>query len=149
MNGKKILIVDDSRIILKTLSMKLTSNGYDVITAEDGAGAVSIVRSEKPDLILLDLIFPPDVGHGGGVCWDGLLIMSWLRRLEEARNIPIIVISGGDPAKYKDHALAAGATSFFHKPINNDELLAAIRQALGESTAEPQPAAAASPAAAT
>jgi len=148
MNDKKILIVDDSRIILKTLSMKLTSNGYNVITAEDGAGAVSIVRRERPDLILLDLIFPPDVGHGGGVCWDGLLIMSWLQRLEEAKNIPIIVISAGDPAKYKDHVLAAGASWFFQKPLNHDELLAVIRQTLGEFTAETQAAAATSPKAA-
>lgn len=148
MNGKKILVVDDSRIILKTLSMKLNSNGYDVVTAEDGAGAVSTVRREKPDLILLDLIFPPDVGHGGGVAWDGFLIMSWLKRLEEAKNIPIFVISSGDPAKYKDRVLAAGAACFFPKPINHDELLTVIRQALGETTAETQPATAADPKAA-
>ena len=97
-----------------------------------GAGAVSTVRQEKPDLILLDLSFPPDVAHGGGVAWDGFVIMNWLRRLEEAKNIPIIVITGGDPAKFKDRALAAGAVSFFHKPINNDELLTVIRETLAK-----------------
>ena len=141
MSRKKILVVDDSIIILKTMSMKLTAAGYDVVTAEDGGSAVSTVRQQKPDLILLDLSFPPDVAHGGGVPWDGFLIMDWLGRIEEARNIPIIIITGGDPAKYKDRALAAGAVSFFHKPINNDELLAVIRQAL-----EGQPAPAEAPA---
>jgi two-component system, cell cycle response regulator len=149
MSRKKILVVDDSLLILRLMSIKLTANGYDVVTAEDGGTAVSTVRKEKPDLILLDLSFPPDVGHGGGVAWDGFLIMEWLQRLEEARNIPIIVITGGDPAKFKDRALAAGAVSFFHKPIENDALLTVIRQTLGENTAETQPSAGAIPQPAT
>ena len=140
MNRKKILVVDDSVVILKTMSMKLTANGYDVVTAEDGAGAVSAVRKQKPDLILLDLSFPPDVAHGGGVAWDGFVIMNWLRRLEEAKKIPIVVITGGDPEKYKDRALAAGAVNFFHKPINNDDLLTIIRQTFAKSAGETQPA---------
>ena len=132
MNRKSILVVDDNHVILKTLSMKLTGCGYDVFTAEDGAEAVSTVRRSKPDLILLDLSFPPDVAHGGGVPWDGFMIMNWLRRLEESKGIPIIVVTGGDPGKYKDRALAAGAVSFFHKPVNSDDLLTVIRTTLGE-----------------
>ncbi len=146
MSRKKILVVDDSLLILKVMTMKLSANGYDVLTAEDGGTAVSAVRRERPDLILLDLSFPPDVAHGGGVPWDGFLIMTWLRRLEEGKNVPIIVITGGDPAKCKDRALAAGAVSFFHKPINNDELLAVIRQTLGEAPAAPAPPATPTPA---
>ena len=129
-NGKKVLVVDDNAVIIKTLSLKLKAAGYEVFSAEDGGTAVSTARKEKPDLILLDISFPPDVAHGGGVAWDGFLIIDWLRRLEEAKDIPIIVISGGDPAKYKQRALAKGAQSFFHKPIHNEELLAAIDQAL-------------------
>jgi CheY-like chemotaxis protein len=142
MRRKKILVVDDTPLILKLMSTKLTANGYDVVTAEDGSAAVSAVRQEKPDLILLDISFPPDVAHGGGVAWDGFLIMNWLKRMEEARKIPIIVITGGEPAKYKDRALAAGAASFFHKPIDNDALLTVIRGILGEQPAEAAPSAA-------
>src|SRR5438874_6015269 len=80
MNPKKILIVDDSTIILKALSMKLKLAGYAVLTAQDGAEAVSLARREQPNLILLDISFPPDVAHGGGVAWDGFLIMNWLLR---------------------------------------------------------------------
>lgn len=119
--------------------MKLKANGYEVLTAEDGAGAVGTVRREKPDLILLDLSFPPDVAHGGGVPWDGFLIMNWLRRMDEAQGIPIIVITGGDAAQYKDQALAAGAVSYFQKPIDNDELLGVIRQTLGEGVEAASP----------
>ena len=142
MDRKKILIVDDSAVIVAALSLKLRTKGYEVITAADGAAAVSAARREKPDLILLDISFPPDVGHGGGVPWDGFLIMDWLRRLELAKDIPVIVITGGDPVKYKERALAAGAVSFFHKPINNDELLAIVSRTLGQSEPDsvPQPA---------
>ena len=137
MSRKKILVVDDNQVILRTMSMKLTSEGYDVVTAEDGSEAVSAVRRERPDLILLDISFPPDVAHGGGLAWDGFLIMQWLRRLDEGKDIPIIVITGGDPVKYKDRALAAGAVSFFHKPIDNDELLAIVAHTLGKGAEEP------------
>ncbi len=139
MSRKKILVVDDNAVILKTISVKLNANGYDVVTAEDGGGAVSAVRQERPDLILLDISFPPDVAHGGGVAWDGFLIIAWLRRLEEGKHIPIIVITGGDPARYKDQALGAGAVSFFHKPFNNEELLGAIRRTIGEPAGRPEP----------
>jgi len=137
MSRKKILVVDDNQVILRTMSMKLTSEGYDVLTAEDGSEAVSAVRRERPDLILLDIGFPPDVAHGGGLAWDGFLIMQWLRRLDEGKDIPIIVITGGDPVKYKDRALAAGAVNFFHKPIDNDELLAIVAQTLGKTAEGP------------
>jgi len=141
MNRKRILIVDDSTIILKTLSMKLKSNGYEVLTAADGGTAVSLVRREKPDLILLDISFPPDVAHGGGVAWDGFLIMSWLGRMEEAKNIPIMIITGAEPEKFKERAMAAGAVGYFQKPINNEELLASIRETIGEAPAVPPAAA--------
>ena len=141
MSRKKILVVDDNPVILKTLSMKLTAAGYDVLTAVDGGEAVSLARHERPDLILLDISFPPDVANGGGVPWDGFLIISWLRRLEEAKNIPVIIITGGEPEKYKGRALAAGAANFFHKPIEHEGLLAAIHQTLGDQiTAAPMSA---------
>ena len=78
----KILVVDDSQIILRILSDALKSKGYQVFTATDGAGAVSLVRKEKPDLILLDLFFPLDVAYCGGGLRDGFLIIEWLRRMD-------------------------------------------------------------------
>jgi DNA-binding response OmpR family regulator len=127
----KILIVDDNPVILKTLGMKLRSSGFEVLVAEDGAKAVSTVRREKPDLILLDICFPPDVGHGGGVAWDGFLILNWLRRMDEAVNTPIIIITGEDPAKYKQRCLSAGVAEFLTKPVDPDHLLQTIYQVLG------------------
>lgn len=130
---KKILIVDDNEVILQAFSNKLRSCGYEVFTAEDGSAAVNSVRTKKPDLILLDINFPPDVAHGGGVPWDGFLIIDWLRRIDEAKNVPIIIITSGDQARYKQRAKDAGVISFFQKPVQPEELLVHIRKALGES----------------
>ncbi len=127
MARKKILIVDDDEVILTTLSMKLKSSNYDVIAAKDGSEAVGAVRTERPDLILLDISFPPEVT---GVPWDGFRIIQWLRRVQEAKNTPIIVMSGGDAVKYKNRSLAEGAIAFFQKPIDSGQLLATIEHVL-------------------
>lgn len=127
---RKILVVDDNKLILRTLKMKLEAAGYMVLTAEDGSSAVSTVRREKPDLVILDIYFPPDVGHGGGVPWDGFLILNWLRRMEEAVNTPIIIISGQGSSADRERCLAAGVSGFFNKPINPEELLASIETIL-------------------
>ena len=69
--------------------------------------------------------------------WDAFRIMEWLKRLDEVAKISIIVITGGDPNKNKERSFAAGATAFFHKPINHDELIKAIQKTFGE---DPDPA---------
>ena len=66
------------------------------------------------------------------MAWDGFLIMAWLQRMEEAKHIPVMIITSGEPEKFKARALKAGAVGFFQKPVNNDELLAAIRRTFGE-----------------
>jgi CheY-like chemotaxis protein len=125
---KKILVVDDNEIILKTISLRLQGAGYQVITALDGSEAVSAARKETPDLILLDVSFPPDVG---GVEWDGFRIMEWFRRMENVKKTPVIVITGGDDAKFKERAVSGGAVAFFNKPLDHDDLLKVIRATLG------------------
>jgi CheY-like chemotaxis protein len=128
---QKILVVDDNEIILKTVSLKLQGAGYQVFTALDGAEAVAAARRENPDLILLDIGFPPAVD---GVPWDGFRVMDWFHRLDSARKIPIIIITGSEDPKYKERAASSGAVAFFHKPIDHDDLLKVIRSVLGDST---------------
>jgi len=134
MSQKKILVVDDDAVILKTLYTKLTGKGYEVVTVSDGSEAVTAVRRSKPDLILLDVTLPVNVGMD----WNAFNIMEWLKHVPEAKGVPVIIISGGDPKKIMDKAVAAGATGFFQKPINHDELDKLIRRTLGiESTVTP------------
>ena len=132
--AKKILVVDDDEVILRTLSTTLSSNGYYAYLASDGPEAVRVVTREKPDLILLDLIFPVDAANVGGALQDGYFIIQWLRRMGEAEDIPIIVISGENSTKDRQRALAAGAVDFFTKPIDHAALLAAVNRVLGGDT---------------
>lgn len=135
MNKKIVLVVDDNAVILKTLSLALQQHDFDVVTALDGSEAVGAVRREKPDVIVLDLSFPASCGN---VEWDGFRIMQWLKRVEEAKKVPFIIITGGDAAKYKTRSLQEGAAAFFQKPINNDELVETIQKLLGFPQDQPQ-----------
>ena len=128
--AKKILVVDDNEIVIKTISLKLQGAGYQVITAMDGSEAVAMARKESPDLILLDISFPPDVGS---VEWDGFRIMEWFHRLDTAKKIPIVVITGSEDPKTKERATTAGAVAYFQKPLEHDYLLKVIRATLGEA----------------
>ena len=127
---KKILVVDDNEVILKTVSLKLQGCGYQIITALDGSEAVAAARKETPDLILLDINFPPAVE---GVPWDGFRIMDWFQRLDPSKKIPIIIITGTQDVKIKERAASCGAVAFFNKPINHDDLLKVVRATLGGS----------------
>lgn len=130
---KKLLVVDDNEVIVRTIVLKLKSAGYQVFSAHDGAEAVSLFRREKPDLILLDIGFPPELG---GVEWDGFRIMEWLHRVDESKKVPIIVITGGAGERDKERALASGALAVLYKPLDHDELVKLVRSTLA---AQPQP----------
>ncbi len=127
--AKKILIVDDNEVVIKTITLKLQGAGYQVIGAMDGSEAVAAARRESPDLILLDISFPPDVGS---VEWDGFRIMEWFHRLDTAKKIPIIIITGSEDPKAKERATNAGAVAFFQKPLEHDFLLKVVRATIGD-----------------
>jgi len=133
-DAKKILVVDDNHVILKAMSLALTAKGYRVLTADSGAGTLAILRVEKPDLILLDVGFPPDGSYVSSPFHDGFLILDWARRTCDAEKIPVFVISSSDPAEYKARAHAFGVLTFFKKPVDNQELLTAIEAQLGKKT---------------
>ena len=124
---KKILVVDDNEIIVKTICLKLKAAGYAVYTANDGAEAVAAARQDRPDLIVLDISFPPEVG---GVPWDGFRLMEWFHRLDPVRKIPVVIITGTDDAKVRQRATDSGATAFLQKPLDHNELLKIIRSTL-------------------
>ena len=126
----RILIVDDMPANTRLLGAKLAAEYYQVSSARDGFEALSIARDWQPDLILLDISFPADMG---GVEWDGFRIMDWFRRLETAKKIPIIVITGSENPKDRERATGSGAVAFFHKPIDHDDLLKVIRATLASA----------------
>jgi len=133
MNRKKILIVDDDEVILRTLTTKLNAHGYEILTTTDGSTGVSMVRKSQPDLIIMDINLPVDVNMD----WNGFKIMEWLKRMDGSAKIPVIVISGGDANKARQLSQAAGAMAFFHKPINHEELIGMLRKFFGEESVRP------------
>ena len=120
---KSVLLVDDDPIILKTTSMKLNAAGYEVTTATDNAEALSAVAQAKPEFILLDINFPPDVANAGAPVWDGFRLMYWLKSLENTQRARYIMISGSNSPDYWERAQSAGAVAFFAKPIDHQRLL--------------------------
>jgi CheY-like chemotaxis protein len=126
--GRKILVVDDNPIVLRAFALKLRSLSFEVLTAPDAPGAIIAARERMPDLILLDINLGSDAGSGQQ--WDGLTLMQWLRRLHEVASTPIFIMTSGEPEKWKARALAGGAVEFFQKPIQFNDLLAAIFKAI-------------------
>jgi DNA-binding response OmpR family regulator len=122
MDKTKILIVDDDQDMRRGLNIRLRANGYETAFAQDAITAVSEARKENPDLIILDIGLP------GG---DGFVVMNRLQDIASLACTPIVVLSARDPIANKQRALEAGAAAFFQKPADNEELLIAIRKALG------------------
>ena len=124
--GRKILVVDDNEVVLKAFQTKLKCDGFEVFTLTNATSVAGTAEQEQTELIILDINFPP----AGGMEWNGFTIMQWLRRFPEIGNIPVILISGSETAKYKEKALQAGAVAFFEKPVDYSTLLSAILQSL-------------------
>lgn len=108
-----ILIAEDSNDAREVMGILLRLRGYKVLSAENGVQAVDVALRRRPDLILLDWELPR---------LDGLGVLRILRSRREFRNIPIIIVSGHDPASHRETALAAGGTEYLMKPIDFEHL---------------------------
>jgi len=131
---KKILVIDDDPVAMKALSMALTSKGYAVSSARDGAEAIGAVRDNIPDMLLVDVNLEPQDAFDGAAMWDGFQVTRWLRHVT-ATKIPAIMISATDKAEYKTYAAKIGAESFMAKPLNNAALLESIDSRLANQSA--------------
>ncbi|SRR5258708_6026725 len=125
MSNKKILIVDDDPDVRQGMHVRLKANHYDTFFAADALSAVSEARKHQPDLVILDLGLPAG---------DGFIVLERFRANTYLSVIPVIVVSARDVHTNQERALKAGARAFLQKPVDNAELLAVIRQALGEPT---------------
>jgi putative two-component system response regulator len=130
MAHQKIMVVEDESISLALMQRFLVDQGYTVVSTQDGSTAVSLAMKEKPDLIILDLGLPGTDPFSPQ--FDGFIVIDWLHRMATDAKIPIIVITAQTGAQVRQRALDAGAVAFFEKPANRNEVLSAIRAALGE-----------------
>ncbi|HMK22515.1 MAG TPA: response regulator transcription factor [Terriglobales bacterium] len=120
----RILVVDDETQITRVLRTALSSHSYDVRVANDGEGALEIMKDWTPDLVITDLSMP----HMNG--------LELTRRLRTASSIPIVVLSVRGEERTKVEALDAGADDYVTKPFGMEELLARVRACLRRPRSE-------------
>lgn len=118
MASEKVLIVEDDQTMLGVLKYNLLKEGYDVVTAVDGVQAVEVARSEKPELIVLDIMLPK---------LDGLEVCRILRK---EMTVPILMLTAKTEEIDKVVGLEIGADDYVIKPFSMRELLARIRAML-------------------
>src|SRR5207249_2011236 len=112
----KILVVDDTPHNIKILDAVLTPRGYTVVAAGNGQEGLALVASERPDLILTDIVMPVMNGHE---------FCRQLRQDEATRLLPVVMITASGEQE-KLAALESGADDFIMKPFNHAELLARV-----------------------
>lgn len=122
MNRKKILLVDDSSTALMTEKMIVKKLPCDVITASDGEEAVAKALSQRPDVIVMDVVMPK---------MGGFDACRALRAREETKSVPIIMVTTRGESQNVEIGYAAGCTDYLTKPINGPELISKLRAHLG------------------
>ena len=122
---KKILIVDDEKPIVEILTYNLRKEGYETIEAYDGEQAITLALTQKPDLILLDIMLPKV---------DGLTVCKRIRHT--LTNVPILILSAKDEEIDKILGLELGADDYITKPFSVRELIARVKANLRKSDNE-------------
>ncbi len=120
-DAKKILIVDDEQDIVVIVGKVLGRNGYKVMTAADGVEGLAKVKTEPPDLILLDNIMPN---------MDGRAVLARLKASKKTSGIPVIMLTAVADEEYISAAKKGGAVEYIVKPFDYEVLLEKIAQAL-------------------
>jgi len=117
--AKKILVVDDEKELVEMVKLRLEANNYDVIAAYDGQEALDKARSQKPDLIVLDLMLPKI---------DGYKVCRMLKFDEKYKNIPIILFTARAQDEDKNLGKEVRADGYITKPFEPQVLLAKISE---------------------
>ena len=123
MGKKRILFIEDEPELVELMQVRLTTSGYEMLSAYDGEEGLNKAQQERPDLILLDVIMPKI---------DGLTLCRRLKDGLQTKHIPMIIISASGGKDLPERAQAAGADELIIKPFGAEELLAKIKALLGE-----------------
>ncbi|WP_354642322.1 response regulator [Kitasatospora camelliae] len=121
----RVLVVDDSEVIRQLIRVNLELEGFEVVTAADGAECLEIVRRVAPDVVTLDVMMPR---------LDGLRTAARLRAAADTRRLPIAIVSACTPADL-DRGASVGVDGYLAKPFDPADLVALVRRLItvGES----------------
>lgn len=123
--AKKILIVDDESDVIEWMTAFFEDNGYSTISAVNGADAFAQAKSEKPDLVTLDITMDQE---------SGMRALKNLQSTEETKDIPIIICTGISPdmKQFIDRTKQLeNPAAFMEKPLDRDVLLAKVKELIG------------------
>lgn len=122
---KKILFIEDEAVLQKTFTEILKKEGYKVINSLDGETGLRLARSQKPDLVLLDIVLPR---------LQGLDVLKALKGDPETKNIPVIIMTNLETPQDIEKALTLGATTYLLKTqYTLTEIAEKIKDAIGEN----------------
>ncbi len=127
MSKGKILVVDDEIYIVHILDFSLGMEGYEVVTALDGEQALEKVKTDKPDLIVLDIMMPK---------LDGYEVCKSIKSNSATQNIPVILLSAKGRNVDQKMGFDVGADDYITKPFSPRKLVERINQLLGQAVTE-------------
>ncbi len=120
---KKILLIEDEAALQKTFGDILSAEGFQMISAIDGEIGLRLAKSEKPNLIILDLILPK---------LHGLEVLKGLKENKETKNIPVIILTNLGDLENIEQALELGATTYMVKAdYTLDDIVEKVKKAIG------------------
>ncbi|MBE0682806.1 MAG: response regulator [Anaerolineales bacterium] len=122
MSKAKVLIVDDEPFNIEVLEQALDETDYQVVTASNGQEAWAKIKSEQPDLVLLDLMMP---------IMDGFEVLAKVKEDSMLRDIPIIIVSAEHDSKSVVRGIKQGAEDYLTKPVNTAHFLQKVKEFLG------------------
>ena len=121
MKKKRILVIDDEPNLLEVIRLRLEANDYEVLTAQDPLAGLEIAKEEMPDLIIMDVIMPKV---------NGLRLLRILKREDETKDIPVIILSVQWHDNNHKAGVDAGADYYLTKPYDPKELLDTVKKVL-------------------
>lgn len=122
MEKKKIMLVDDEAFIIRSLQFVLKKTGHDIVTAGNGEEAIEKAKTEKPDLMFLDIMMPKK---------DGFEVCKELKGNEETKNIYIIMLTAKGRDQDRQKGIELGANEFLTKPFVPSQVLTTVKKVLG------------------
>ena len=128
MAKKKILVADDEKDIVELVAYNLEREGFSVVKTFDGRGAMEMIRSHRPDLVVLDLMMPEI---------PGIEVCRMIRNNRETANIPVIMLTAKTDQLDKILGLEMGADDYITKPFHVRELVARVKSVLRRAERKP------------
>jgi DNA-binding response OmpR family regulator len=122
--AESVLIVDDDPVVRRMLQLSFESEGFDVLTAGDGLEGLELMRSGKPDVVILDIMMPK---------LDGMKVMNEVNADDDLRGMPVILLSAKATSLDVDLGLKAGASDYVTKPCDPIELVDRVRSLLAKT----------------